>query len=110
VEPWLPQPPDWKGHTVAVQAADKDSVLSLYRAALALRRTDLATLPEELHWLEAGDQVIAFRRGDRFACLVNFSASPLALPAGATVLLASNPPVDGWLPSDTTAWLDLAGR
>src|SRR6185369_2381272 len=36
--PWLPQPDGWAGLTVAAQRADPDSMLSLYRTALRLRR------------------------------------------------------------------------
>jgi alpha-glucosidase len=109
VEPWLPQPPAWKGLTVAVQGADKDSMLSLYRRALALRRTELASLPEDLRWLQHSGPVVAFQRGDDFACIVNFSGPPVDLPPDAEVMLASNPLVDGQLPSDTTVWLRLRG-
>ncbi len=37
-QPWIPQPADWAGLTVAAQDADPDSTLSFYRAALAARR------------------------------------------------------------------------
>jgi alpha-glucosidase len=36
---WLPTPTSWAGLTVADQSADPESTLSLYRAALAIRRT-----------------------------------------------------------------------
>ena len=36
--PWLPQPPGWGGYSVEAQFGDPDSFLSLYRAALRLRR------------------------------------------------------------------------
>ncbi|WP_069464106.1 glycoside hydrolase family 13 protein, partial [Actinacidiphila rubida] len=35
--PWLPQPADWSARTAELQAADPDSMLSLYRAALGAR-------------------------------------------------------------------------
>ncbi len=105
-EPWLPQPAAWKVQTVEAQAEDPDSVLSLYRAALTLRRSTLATLPETIEWLPSDDDVIAFRRGDGFACVVNFAADPVPLPAHTGVLLASGPlAADGSLPSDTCVWL-----
>ena len=37
--------------------------------------------------------------------LVNLGEHPLPLPAGAQVLVASGPLVDGTLPKDTAAWL-----
>jgi alpha-glucosidase len=106
VEPWLPQPPAWKCSTVEAQTGDPESMLSLYQEALELRRTSLAALPEDLEWLDYGDQVVAFRRGDGFVCIVNYGGEPVELPA-ADVLLASSPLVDGRVPSDTTVWLRL---
>ena len=43
-----------------------------------------------LQWLPASDGVLAFQRGDRFVCLVNFGPDPVELPADAEVLIASN--------------------
>lgn len=106
-EPWLPQPPAWKDTTVEAQTGEPGSMLSLYRAALVLRRTELTRLPETVSWLDAGPGAVAFIRGDGFACVVNFSEAPIELPARHVVLLASGPVVDGLLPSDTCAWLRL---
>ncbi|AWS42306.1 glycoside hydrolase family 13 protein [Streptosporangium sp. 'caverna'] len=106
-EPWLPQPLAWKDTTVEAQTGEPSSMLSLYRAALVLRRTDLTRLPETVSWLDAGPGTVAFVRGDGFACVVNFSEAPIELPAHHGVLLASGPVVDGLLPSDTCVWLRL---
>ncbi|WP_436761369.1 glycoside hydrolase family 13 protein [Streptosporangium sp. V21-05] len=108
-EPWLPQPPAWKDTTVEAQAADPGSTLSLYRAALALRRARLIRLPETVGWLGTGPGTIAFTRGDGFACVVNFSDVPVELPGHRAVLLASGPVAGGLLPPDTCAWLDVDG-
>ena len=51
------------------------------------------------------DAVLAFARGERFACIVNFGPDPVELPAGADVLIASNELEGGALPHDTTVWL-----
>ena len=45
--------------------------------------------------------VLAFARGERFACLVNFGPDPVELPAGADVLIASDELEGGALPQDT---------
>ncbi|MFG1702125.1 alpha-amylase family glycosyl hydrolase [Nonomuraea sp. M3C6] len=103
-EPWLPQPLAWKALTAEAQAADPRSMLSLYRAALAMRRDVLARLPQTLTWLAVAPGVVAFTRGD-FACVVNFTGEPVPLPAHSEVLLASVPVVDALLPSDACAWL-----
>lgn len=109
--PWLPQPTDWRDRSVEAQAGDPDSMLSLYRRALHLRRGLPALHTEELTWLgldgdSQGDDVVAFTRGARFACVVNLGTAPVPLPAGATVLLASGS-VDGEIGPDTAVWLDL---
>ncbi|MFF9915559.1 glycoside hydrolase family 13 protein [Streptomyces sp. NPDC013457] len=104
-EPWLPQPPAWKDHTVAAESGDPDSVLELYRTALEIRRTEPALGDGGLDWLPAPDGVLAFTRGSGFACAVNFSESPADLPAHTELLLASGPLDDGLLPPDTTVWL-----
>lgn len=109
--PWLPQPADWRDRSVEAQDGDPDSMLSLYRRALHLRRDLPALHAEELTWLgldgdSQGDDVVAFTRGARFACVVNLGTAPVPLPAGATVLLASGP-VDDEIEPDTAVWLDL---
>jgi alpha-glucosidase len=100
---WLPQPDDWAPLAADAQAGDPDSMLSLYRSALALRRS--LHLAEPLEWLTCPEQTLLFRRGSGFTCMVNVSGAPVALPDGSTVLLSSSPLTDdGLLPTDTTAW------
>lgn len=109
--PWLPQPIGWSDRSVEAQDGDPGSMLSLYRRALHLRRDLPALHTEALAWLgldvgSQGDDVVAFTRGARFACVVNLGTAPVPLPAGAEVLLASGP-VDGEIGPDTAVWLDL---
>lgn len=108
--PWLPQPADFSGVTVAAQAADPGSMLALYRAALHLRRTHPALGGGgEPAWRDAPDGVLRFDREPGFSCIVNLSAAPTALPAGAQILLASAAlTAAGELPVDGAAWLQLA--
>ena len=105
--PWLPQPADFAAITAEAQDIDPNSMLTLYRAALALRREHTALGDGELTWLPAGPEVLAFSRGGGFACVANLSAAPVPLPEGSQVLLASGP-LDGagLLPADTAAWLE----
>jgi alpha-glucosidase len=101
---WLDQPADWAHLTVAAQSAESSSTLALYREGLRLRRT--APWGEgDLRWLESSDSALAFERGDRFVCLVNFGPEAVQLPSGAVVLLASDNLEGGALPQDTTVWL-----
>jgi alpha-glucosidase len=101
--PWLPQPADWGSHSVEVQERDPDSMLALYRAALAQRR-QLAAQPFAWHELNTAD-VIAFRRGERFLCLVNLGGEPIQLPPYGEVLLASAALAGECLPTDAAVWL-----
>jgi alpha-glucosidase len=102
--PWLDQPDDWAPLTVEAESSDPGSMLSLYRAGLRLRR-QAPWGAGEFRWMSAGDDVLAFARGDGFACLVNFGADPAALPGGADVLIASDDLEGGAVPQDTTVWL-----
>ncbi|MGW1293964.1 glycoside hydrolase family 13 protein [Streptomyces sp. NPDC002533] len=108
-EPWLPQPPGWKDHTVAAELGDPDSVLELYRTALRLRRAEPALGGGTLRWLHDDADVLAFTRGDGFLCLTNLSGAPVPLPAGAEVILTSSALDDGLLRPDSTAWLRSTG-
>ena len=55
-------------------------MLSLYREALQIRRGEPALGDGTLRWLDAPDGVLAFARGERFACVLNLSAEPVELP------------------------------
>jgi alpha-glucosidase len=104
VPPWLPQPAAWRDYTVERQHGDPDSMLTLYRQALRLRRT--AGGP--LRWLPTDPDVLAFGRGDRFACVVNLSGRAVALPPHRELILSSAPVSEGRLAPDSAAWLSTA--
>jgi alpha-glucosidase len=103
-ETWLPQPPYYGRFAAADQDADPESTLSLYREALA-RRRELRLGTGAFEWeTDAPAGVLAFRRGD-LRVLTNVSGPVLRLPAGARVLLASDPAGrEGVVPRDTTVW------
>jgi alpha-glucosidase len=107
VRTWLDQPDGWAELTVAAESSNADSMLSMYRAGLALRRSEIVG-SGGLTWLPADENVLAFARGERFACVTNLGPDPAPLPDGATVRLASASLEGGQLPQDTTAWLELA--
>jgi alpha-glucosidase len=98
--PWLPQPADWAGLTVARQEADPSSTLALYRAALPKRRELFGE--GRLEWEELGEDVLAFRR-DGVRCVLNLSAAPV--PVRGTVEATSAPIEAGMLPVDAACWL-----
>ena len=100
--PWLPQPADWKNLTVESQHDDQNSMLTLYRTGLRLRRTHLGD--GSLTWLETEPGVLAFTR-ESLTCVVNMTPDPVDLPDHTEVVLTSNPLEEGKLPSDTSAWV-----
>ena len=104
-QPWLPQPRAWKDHTVEAESWDPASMLELYRSALRVRRAESFGDPAAaMRWLPSPDGVLAFARGGH-SCYLNLSANPVALPADAAVLLASQPLTAGELAPDTAVWL-----
>lgn len=101
---WLPMPESWRGLTVAAQQDDPDSMLSLYRSALRIRRTHPALGDGSLEWLSSPEGTLVFRRGPGFVCAVNLGEKPVRLPAYGDLLCASGPVSGTTLPGDTTAW------
>jgi alpha-glucosidase len=83
-------------------------MLELYRAGLGKRRLAPWGEAETVQWLPTSDSVLAFQRGDRFTCLVNFGPDPVELPAGADVLISSNKLQGGVVLQDTTVWFRQA--
>jgi alpha-glucosidase len=105
-EPWLPQPEDWDRYAADRQSDDPESMLSLYREALRLRRTEPGFGDGPMRWLETERDVLAFGRTDGLVCVVNLSDAPAVLPPHERLLLASGPlDTDGRLPADTAVWL-----
>ena len=102
--PWLPQPRDWDGLSVEAEEEDRGSMLWLYRDSLRTRREHAELHGDEFGWLDLGDEVIAFTRGERFTCVVNFGEEAVTLPAG-DVLLSSVSLDAGRLPTDAAAWV-----
>ncbi|WP_305091935.1 alpha-amylase family glycosyl hydrolase [Prescottella sp. R16] len=101
---WLPMPAEWAETTVEAQLEDVGSTLSLYRAALELRRNRPEWSGDEIAWYGSPPGCCAFRRGGGLICVLNASDAPIALPPGR-ILLSSIPLVDGLLPADSAAWL-----
>lgn len=101
--PWLPQPQEWAALTAEAQEHDSESMLTLYRRALSLRRKYLADL-RPITWVDSPADTLALRRGN-VECWVNTGASGVPMPQGQ-ILLTSGPGTDtGVLPVDTAAWV-----
>ncbi len=104
-QPWLPQPSGWGELTAETQREDPNSHLSLYRAALRVRRQSPALGDGRLTWVDSAADVVCFDRDPGFRCVVNLGAGPCELPNHREVLLSSLPLDDGMLPGDAAAWL-----
>ena len=108
-KPWLPQPAEFAHYTVEAEEKDPDSMLSLYKQALAIRKTDEALGDGPFKWIDLGPSALAFQRGDDFLCVTNFADQALELPKGELILasteLVSVENGTGRLPTDSTAWL-----
>jgi alpha-glucosidase len=102
-DPWLPQPAQWSELARDRQRGVEGSTLSLYEAALRLRRVH-ALGDGAVSWV-AGypDAVVAFRNGS-IVVVANTGVVPVELP-DSEVLLASEALTGRSLPADTTAWL-----
>ncbi len=104
-QPWIPQPEEWAGLTVAAQESDPDSTLAFYQEALVARRRHVVDAGGEVEVSVDGDLLVV-RRGPLVAVL-NCGEQSRALPAGE-VLMASAA-VDGdQLPGNAAAWISSA--
>jgi alpha-glucosidase len=101
--PWLPLAADYAAHNVESERADPRSMLSLYRALLALRRGRPTLSIGSYRSFDAAPNVLAYVRthaGRSDAVLLNLGDRPerVAMPANATpanVLLSTHPTVLG---------------
>jgi alpha-glucosidase len=108
--PWLPQPPEWGRYAVATQLADPDSMLTLYRSMLRLRREEPALATDEFCWVDHPDaSILHFRRGcpatAQLDCLVNLGTGPVPVPTGFQVVLSSQPIDSFHVEPDAAVWL-----
>lgn len=101
--PWLPQPEDFGRYAAKQQASEVESMLTLYRQAIALRKETIEP-SDGLAFSDLGADVLAFRRGASFTCIVNMGTAPVPLPDGS-VVLASAPIAGNVLPGNAAVWL-----
>jgi alpha-glucosidase len=90
-DPWLPLNPDWRTRNVAAEAADPDSMLTLYRDLLRLRRAYPALSIGDVRLLRAEGDVLAYERiyeGERIVVALNLGErpQPVSCPPGTTLL------------------------
>lgn len=99
---WLPQPAGYAALSVAAQDAVEGSTLSMYRRALALRRTFARDERCLLPVADSGPGLFVVERPGGWRSWTNFGDTDIAAPPG--VVLTSAPLVDGRLGASTTVW------
>ncbi len=93
-EPWLPVNPDYRSRNVAAQAAKPGSLLSWYKALIALRRGSAALREGSIAFQDLHEEVLAYERAagaERVLVLLNFASGPRRVELGSAcrVLLGS---------------------
>jgi alpha-glucosidase len=73
-EPWLPFAPDHERVNVEAQRDDPDSLLSLYRRLLALRRTEPDLVSGAYRTISTDNGVLTFARGDTITVSINLGS------------------------------------
>ncbi|WP_329475855.1 glycoside hydrolase family 13 protein [Kribbella sp. NBC_01484] len=101
---WLPQPDWFAEHAADLLLGSGDSMLHLYREALALRHRIPALAFGDFRWLPTEPGVLAFTRGDGLACAVNCSSRPVCNPVEGVVLIASDTEAGEKLPANSAVW------
>jgi alpha-glucosidase len=101
---WLPPSSWWGKYSAESQESDPNSTLNVYRKALAIRKNEPGLGDGAMEWIDASSQVVAFRRGEDFACYINFGME-IELPSDSEVLHSSAPLNGNHLPTDTAVWL-----
>src|SRR4051812_44762264 len=114
-EPWLPLVEDADTLNVAAQEADPASALHLTRRLAELRAATPALQTGAHTALDAGPDVLAWRRGDDIVAAANFADAPVPLPLTGELLLSSDParaggPVAALGPAEAVLLRIVAGR
>ena len=104
-EPWLPFVAGAAELSAEAQAADPRSTLSLVRRLAALRRDEPVLQSGSQRTLEAGENVLAWMRGEEFLAAVNFGTSPARVALSGTLVLSTDAdraggPVDVLAPAE----------
>jgi alpha-glucosidase len=101
--PWLTQPSTWSALTVDAQEHDPHSTLNLYRRSLRIRRDEPDLRRTNFAWIDAGPDVLAFRRGE-FLSLTNFGDAPVTFGDEWELVLSSEALDGREIPRDITVW------
>ncbi len=89
VTPWLPLAANFANNNVESQQVDPRSMLSLYRALIALRRSDDDLLFGAYQSIDAPDGVYAYRRGEHYTIALNFTDQPQTVNVSGALVLST---------------------
>ena len=105
-EPWLPLTDDHATRNVACQHDDPASMLALHRALLSLRQDVSDLRAGDFGLIRSAPTLLAFRRGEGVAVVLNLSDAPVALSlpepfaSGKVLLRASSGEGGGAVPGE----------
>lgn len=87
-EPWLPVNPDYQERNAEAQDADTESMLTLVRTLLAVRKETKALLGGDYQTYKAPGGVFAYLRGGEVLVALNFTdeAKTMSVPEGEILL------------------------
>ena len=115
-DPWLPLSADFLHENVRNLEADQTSILSLYRALIALRRNNPAMVSGSYEPVATANDLLFFRRREGSTCfnvVLNFGTEPMSLTHGdgidfgTEILLSTH--LDRWNETLSQS-LDLRGN
>ena len=93
--PWLPLGQDHASMNVANLEQDPESILHLYRALIALRKSHPVLVTGELHSIAAANNVLTYERhgrGEQLRTILNFDDVPVTIPSEIDEILAATHP------------------
>ncbi len=95
VRPWLPVHPDYRAVNVGTQEQDENSILTLYRQLIALRKQNPVLYAGDIEFLPAPDDVMCYVRSlgnMQYIVALNFSSrdKQITLQNKYTVLLSTH--------------------
>ncbi|WP_067477300.1 glycoside hydrolase family 13 protein [Dietzia timorensis] len=117
VNTWLPQPEGLAEITAERQAHEPGSMLTLYREAIALRKSFAGYREPDITWHDAPNGCLSWSYDGGVHLLLNATSTPVDFahlaPAGARedeIILVSTSLEGGDVPANTAVWLDRRPR
>ncbi len=103
---WLPVSESYRSLAVDQQIPDANSMLTLYRDMVALRKSSPALRHGRLEWTDAAEGLLTYEvsyEGETLAVVVNFGDEPAGLPEGPVLMMSSPLDSSRQLPADAAA-------